>query len=166
MAATPSPYRCCWLLVLAASCNQTGLAPPSASSTVPAIAQSSLADDVVASVQVSKVEVPVSFNVPYAGAAKREFAEGLPLSVGSGLRLAPRGGSRCLSERDATSGYSLLGLSDRGPNADAPSVFDGAGVRRGSKSFLAVDFAPQLVTIDVNSQGSAHVRNVVPLRNG
>src|SRR5687767_889581 len=101
MAATLSPYRCCWLLAFIASCNQNGLAPPS----VPTTANSSLADEVVARVQVLKVEVPGSFNVPYAGAAKREFAQGLPLSIGSGLRVKPRAGSRCLSEREANSGY-------------------------------------------------------------
>ncbi len=133
---------------------------------MPVAAHSPLADDVVASVRVSKVEVPVAFNVPYAGAAKLEFADGLPLSIGSGLRLQPRAGSRCLSEREANSGYRLLALSDRGPNADAPNVVDRAGVSRGSKSFLAVDFAPQLVTIDVNFQSGARVGSVVPLRSG
>jgi len=162
MTATPLPYRCCWLLVCAASCNQNGSVSPNAAAT----ASSPLADDVVASVQVLKVEVPVAFNVPYAGAAQREFAEGLPLSIGSGLRLKPRAGGRCLSEGQASSGYSLLGLSDRGPNADAPNVFDGAGVSRGSKSFLAVDFAPQLVTIDVNLRAGARVGHLVPLRSG
>jgi hypothetical protein len=129
-------------------------------------AHSPRADDVVASVQISKVDVPVSFNVPYAGAAKQEFAQGLPLSIGSGLRLKPRAGSRCRSEHEAHSGYSLLALSDRGPNADAPKVFEEGGVNRGSKSFLAVDFAPQLVTIDVNPQSGARVRTLVPLRSG
>lgn len=162
MAATLSPHRCCWLVAFAASCNQSALAPPSR----PATAPSPLADDVVASVEVLQVEVPASFNVPYAGAAKPEFARGLPLSIGSGLRLKPRAGRRCLSEGEASSGYGLLALSDRGPNADAPSVFDATGVSRGSKSFLSVDFAPQLVTIDVNFQSGARAGRVVPLRSG
>jgi phytase-like protein len=157
-----SPYRCCLLLLLVGSCNHSRLAPPSVLSPT----NSPLADDVVARVEVVKVEVPVSFNVPYAGAAKRAFAGGLPLSLGSGLRLKPRAGSRCLSERDANHGYSLLALSDRGPNTNAPSFVDGAGVSRGSKAFLAIDFAPQLVTIDVNSQRGARVGSVVPLRSG
>jgi len=161
MTAALSLYQRGWLLVFAAGCQQNGVAASAAAS-----AHSPLADDVVASVRVTKVEVPVAFNVPYAGAAKAAFASGLPLSIGSGLRLKPGGGSRCLSEREANSGYSLLGLSDRGPNADAPDVFDGAGVSRGSKSFLAADFAPQLVTIDVNSQRGGRVRKLVPLRSG
>jgi len=162
MAATLSRYHRCWLLMLAASCNQSGLAPRS----VRATAHSPLADDVVAGVQVSKVEVPAWCNVPYAGTAKQEFAQGLPLSIGSGLRLKPRAGRRCLSEPEAKSGYSLLALSDRGPNADAPKFSDGVGVSHGSKAFLAVDFAPQLVTIDVNFQGGARVGSLVPLRSG
>ena len=162
MAVTLSPHYQCWLLVFAASCNQSGLAPPN----LPATARSRPVDDIVTSVQISKVEVPASFNVPYAGAAKQKFAQGLPLSIGSGLRLRPNAGDRCLSEQEASRGYRLLALSDRGPNTGAPNAFDGAGVRRGSKAFLAADFAPQLVSIAVNSQGGARVEGVVPLRNG
>ena len=158
MAGTPPPAHCCWLLVLAASCHQNGVAPPSE--------PTSPVDDVVASVRISNIEVPVRFNVPYAGAAKREFEQGLPLSIGSGLRLKPRTGHRCLSEREASSGYGLLALSDRGPNADAPKFIDPTGVSHSSKAFLAVDFAPQLVSIDVSVRHGARVEKLVPLRSG
>jgi len=161
MAAPLSLHHGCWLLMLGASCHPSGVAPPHASTTVPA----PLAADAVVSVHVSKVEVPVSFNVPYAGSAKQEFAEGLPLSIGSGLRLKPRAGHRCLSQGETDGGYSLLALSDRGPNGDAPKFIDSTGVSHGAKSFLSVDFAPQLVTIDVNSKNGARVENVVPLRD-
>ena len=161
MAASLSLYHRSWLLVLAAACNQNVPNPG-----VPATARSPIADDVVASVRVTKVEVPASFNVPYAGTGKHEFAEGLPLSIGSGLRLKTSAGTRCLSEYEAGSGFRLLALSDRGPNTGAPNVLDEAGASRGSKAFLAVDFAPQLVTIDVNSRTGARVESVVPLRSG
>ena len=156
MVATLSPARCCWLFVLATSCNT-----PTTAKT----ARGSLADDVVVSVRIAKVEVPVELDVPYAGEAKQAFTAGFPLSIGSGLRLKPRAGSRCLNERDASRGYRLLALSDRGPNADAPKMLDSTGVSHNSKAFLAVDFTPQLVTIEVSSRG-ARVENVVPLRRG
>lgn len=158
MPATLSPAHLCWLLLLAASCTQSRLAPPSG--------PASLADAVVASVRATKVEVPDRFNVPYAGSGKQEFPHGLPLSIGSGLRLKPRAGGRCVSDREAAAGYSLHALSDRGPNTDAPRVLDAAGEHRASKAFLAVDFAPQLLTIEVSAQGGAHVTTLVPLRSG
>src|SRR6185369_13914665 len=43
-------------------------------------------DPVVASTEDVTVTVPVQFNEPYSGMAQSEFPDGLPLSVGSGLR--------------------------------------------------------------------------------
>jgi hypothetical protein len=95
-------------------------------------------DDVVQQVADLSIRVPKVFNVPYSGSASAEFPNGLPLSVGSGLRLK-RGGPW----------LTFYGLSDRGPNGDAPDYRDAAGVTHPTKSFLTPTFAPQLVKIEV-----------------
>lgn len=117
-----------------------------------AVASSAFAidpDATVAGVDVIAVRVPKRFNVPYTGAAQAEFPDGLPLSLGSGLRLKPERGCRC-DDNGSDGSYTLIGLSDRGPNGDAPDYLDAAGVKHSSKSYLVPTFTPELVTVRVH----------------
>jgi hypothetical protein len=124
-----------------------------------------LTDDAVRSTELLTVEVPAAFNVPFSGLAAAEFPRGLPLSIGSGIRLAPRAGRGCGCEHTAArSGFSLMGLSDRGPNGDAPDYLDAAGVKHASKAYLVPSFTPELVTIDVSPRRGARVTSRVELR--
>ncbi|HET9931197.1 MAG TPA: esterase-like activity of phytase family protein, partial [Polyangiaceae bacterium] len=131
----------------------------------PAVAATTLglsADATVAGVDQITVRVPKRFNVPYDGAARAEFPDGLPLSLGSGLRLSPNRRCRC----DASNAeYTLIGLSDRGPNGDAPDYLDAASVKHASKSYLVPDFTPELVTVRVR-HGAAVVTHTEELSFG
>ena len=113
-------------------------------------------DPVVVAYDDLDVYVPTRFNVPYAGAAAAEFPNGLPLSVGSGLRFR-RGGPL---------GISFYGLTDRGPNTDAPTYLDAAGVSHATKAFLNPAFTPQIVFIDVLPFFGPVVTRTLPLKFG
>ncbi|HEY5956435.1 MAG TPA: esterase-like activity of phytase family protein, partial [Polyangiaceae bacterium] len=95
-------------------------------------------DEFVASVSNLTVRVPKRFNVPYTGAAAAEFPNGLPLSIGSGLRRIHGG-----------PWLTFVGLTDRGPNGDAPDYLDATGTTHSTKAFLTAAFNPELVTIEV-----------------
>jgi hypothetical protein len=112
-------------------------------------------DDVVQQFADLTIRVPKVFNVPYAGSASAEFPNGFPLSVGSGLRLK-RGGPW----------LTFYGLSDRGPNGDAPDYLDASGVTHPTKSFLTPSFTPQLVKIEVLPFLGPTVTATTPLRVG
>lgn len=122
-------------------------------------------DDVVASVELLGVQIPDAFNVPYSGAASAEFPSGLPLSIGSGLRAERHGPDLCgCAGGNQRREYTLTGLSDRGPNGDAPTYRDASGVSHPSKSYAVPSFTPQLVTIRVGATSGARVTRTVPLR--
>jgi hypothetical protein len=113
-------------------------------------------DPVVVGYDDLNVYVPTRFNVPYTGAAAAAFPDGLPLSIGSGLRFR-RGGPL---------GISFYGLTDRGPNTDAPTYLDAAGVSHPSKAFLSPAFTPEIVFIDVLPFFGPIVTRTLPLRFG
>lgn len=119
-------------------------------------------DATVAGIEQLTVRVPKRFNVPYEGAARAEFPDGLPLSFGSGLRLSPERGCGCDRSRGE---YTLIGLSDRGPNGDAPDYLDANGVKHSSKSYLVPEFTPELVTVRVQ-RGVARVTHTEALSFG
>ncbi|MFZ5889997.1 MAG: esterase-like activity of phytase family protein [Myxococcota bacterium] len=110
-------------------------------------------DATVAAVDVIDVQVPKRFYVPYTGGAQVEFPDGLPLSLGSGLRLRGERGCGC-DDNGADGVYTLVGLSDRGPNGDAPDYLDTAGTKHPSKSYLVPSFTPKMVTIEVRRSGA------------
>lgn len=120
------------------------------------------ADGTAASVEQLTVRVPKRFNVPYEGSARAEFPDGLPLSLGSGLRLSPERDCGCERSRGE---YTLIGLSDRGPNGDAPDYLDANGVKHSSKSYLVPEFSPQFVTVRVQ-RGVARVTHTQSLSFG
>ncbi len=113
-------------------------------------------DPVVVAYEDLDVYVPPRFNVPYTGAAAAAFPNGLPLSIGSGLRFR-RGGKF---------GISFYGLTDRGPNTDAPAYLDAAGVSHATKAFLSPAFTPQIVFIDVLPFFGPVVTRTLPLKFG
>jgi hypothetical protein len=120
------------------------------------------ADATVSGIDQITVRVPKRFNVKYDGPARAEFPDGLPLSLGSGLRLSPERGCRCEGSRGE---YTLIGLSDRGPNGDAPDYRDADGVKHASKSYLVPEFTPELVTVRVR-RGAAQVTHTRELSFG
>ncbi len=126
--------------------------------TVPAAAAEALStspiDDVVASVNDLTVRIPNQFNVPYSGVAASEFPHGLPLSIGSGLRVK-RGGGPWLT---------LVGMTDRGPNGDALDYRDTDGAAHSTKAFLAAVFNPELVTIEFLPFLGPTVTSTTPLQ--
>lgn len=157
-------------VTLALPCLQWGCGAPDTGSRpggeelVVASSSALAADATVAAVEQITVRVPKRFNARYVGAAKAEFPDGLPLSLGSGLRLRPERGCRC-DERAARGAFTLIGLSDRGPNGDAPDYRDDNGVKHSSKSYLVPEFTPQLVTVRVQ-HGAARVVDTQPLKMG
>jgi hypothetical protein len=123
-------------------------------------------DATVAGIDMIPVEVPKRFSVPYLGAAMAEFPDGLPLSLGSGLRMESRRGCGCDTDVREQA-YTLVGLSDRGPNGDAPDFLDSSGIKHPSKSYLVPAFTPQLVTVRVHPAANrAVVTHVEKLRFG
>jgi hypothetical protein len=112
-------------------------------------------DPVVVAYDDLTVTVPARFNVPYGGGAAAEFPNGLPVSIGSGLRFRRGGG-----------GISFYGLTDRGPNTDAPTYVDSAGVEHATKAFLNPAFTPEIVIIDVLPFRGPVVTRTIPLRFG
>jgi hypothetical protein len=111
-------------------------------------------DAVVAAYDDLTVNVPGRFNIPYAGMAAAEFPDGLPLSVGSALRFRRQG-----------PGLSFYGLTDRGPNVDAPNFLDAAGVSHPTKAFLLPDFTPRILTISVFPFFGPVVTAAVPIKS-
>jgi hypothetical protein len=111
-------------------------------------------DDVVARVADLTVRVPKAFNVPYVGMASAEFPNGLPVSIGSGLRF----------KRGAGPWPTFYGLSDRGPNGDSPDYLDAGGATHPTKSFLTPNFSPQLVKIELLPFLGPTVTQTIPFR--
>jgi len=79
----------------------------------------------------------------------------LPLAVGSGLRL----------KSNSNGSMVFYGLTDRGPNGDAPlSVTDASGAKySASKTFPLPDFVPTIAEITVKD-GKATVTKTIPLK--
>jgi hypothetical protein len=122
------------------------------------------ATEAVASVDDLIVHLPPRFNLAYDGTAAAEFPDGLPLSIGSGLRLERHGQQRCPCSGEGE--IRLVGLADRGPNGDAPDYLDAAGVRHPSKSYLAPNFAPRIVSISLRHGAAPVVTRAVALGVG
>lgn len=80
--------------------------------------------------------------VPYEGTdadVKAKFPNGFPLGVGSGLSFA--GSNNGVS--------TFYAITDRGPNADSPTLLDGTS----TKVFPAPSFAPTLVKLTIDQNG-------------
>ena len=112
-------------------------------------------DPVVALHDDLTVTVPSRFNVAYRGAAAAEFPDGLPLSIGSGLRFRRNG-----------LGLSFYAVTDRGPSGDAPSFLDAAGVTHIGQAFAVPTFTPRIVTISVLPLLGPIVTSVLPIKSG
>ncbi len=103
------------------------------------VATEKFADGIVT--QVDRRVIPDDY-VPYPGTdanLKQRFAKGFPLAVGSGLAYIG-------TSNGVTSYYAI---TDRGPNADSPTLMDGSA----TKVFPAPSFAPTLVKLSVDSKG-------------
>lgn len=105
---------------------------------------------------VERYEVRTPF-VPYAGTAKADFPQGLPLAVGSSLRF--KGYDK------KTSALEFWSVTDRGPNGDAPAVKTGSASMP-AKLFPVADFTPAIAQLRVDLAQSAEVTRVLPIREG
>ncbi|MDX6038709.1 esterase-like activity of phytase family protein [Scandinavium lactucae] len=95
------------------------------------------------------VSIPEGSHINYSGAFASAFPNGLPVGIGSGLLFTGKQG-------DA---LTFATVTDRGPNADAPKIGQNE-----AKIFVTPDFAPQLLSIRVES-GKAEATNVRPLHD-
>lgn len=104
-----------------------------------------------------EIQVESGQHVPYPGTSadiRHSFPQGFPLSVGSGLAFAGQ-------DKDGT--LRFWGLTDRGPNGDAPEYGPDAAHSAKTKVFPAPAFTPSLVQLEVR-QGKARVAAIRPLR--
>lgn len=81
--------------------------------------------------------------VPYSGTdanTKAAFPKGFPLAVGSGLSF--------VSDKNGV--MTFYAITDRGPNADSPTLADGSA----TKVFPVPQFAPTLVQLSIDTSGA------------
>lgn len=95
------------------------------------------------------VSFPGGEHVSYQGAFAKNFPQGLPVGIGSGLVFNGREGNDLL----------LTTVTDRGPNADAPAVGE-----QEAKIFANPQFVPLLMDIRVGG-GKAVAGNQRPLHD-
>ncbi|MEJ5072963.1 esterase-like activity of phytase family protein [Enterobacter ludwigii] len=95
------------------------------------------------------VSFPEGSHVSYNGAFAQAFPKGLPVGIGSGLLFTGKQG-------DA---LTFATVTDRGPNADSPSVG-----KKEAKIFVTPDFAPMLMSIRVEN-GKAEATDARPLHD-
>lgn len=102
-------------------------------------------DGVVESVQ--RFVLPDN-RVPYTGAdavIKKNFPQGFPLAIGSGLAFDAKSGST----------LTFYGITDRGPNADSPILL--SDKKTATKVFPAPTFTPTFVKLTVDTAGNKGV---------
>ncbi|HCK01150.1 MAG TPA: hypothetical protein DHV72_14175 [Serratia grimesii] len=104
-----------------------------------------------ADVEVARyiVSFPGGERVSYQGAFAKNFPQGLPVGIGSGLVFNGREGNDLL----------LTTVTDRGPNADAPAIGE-----QDAKIFANPAFVPLLMDIRVGN-GKAVASNSRPLHD-
>lgn len=122
------------------------------------LAAMALSGSVMASdVKVDKYEVkiPERSYYKYNGAYKKNFPNGFELGMGSGMTFKG-------VNKDGSVDFYVIG--DRGPNANAPLVFnDATGTVSPSKFFPAPNYTPRYGTLRVNKDG-ANVIHVVAMK--
>ncbi|XZG69146.1 esterase-like activity of phytase family protein [Chitinibacteraceae bacterium HSL-7] len=110
--------------------------------------------DLPAVAAVERYDLKVNTRIPYDGAFAAAFEGSFPLAPGSGL---------ALKSVNKDGSISFWGLTDRGPNGDAPALHRGDGTVPG-KSFPAAGFVPRLAEIRVRLAEDAQVVRTVPLQ--
>ena len=100
------------------------------------------------------IELPATAWLDYQGKFAKQFPQGLPIGVGSGLSFI---GKR------ADGALQFVALTDRGPNGDAPQWL-ASGHAQESKIFIRPDFVPQWMTVTVKD-GKAEASNPVQLHD-
>ena len=104
-----------------------------------------------------RVNVPTSMYVPYEGSSaelKAAFPKGFPLAVGSAMTVKS-------VNADGTIDFYVL--TDRGSNADGPTIKVGTGTY-GTKVFPAPNFAPTFGVLRL-ANGVATVTSITPMLN-
>lgn len=115
-------------------------------------AQFALATDLV--IQKYDIEIPKEFMVPYSGVYADRFPEGFTIGIGSGM---------CYVGKAADGSRIFYAISDRGPNADAPKLEQGAKPQK-TKMFAAPKYTPSFGALKV-ADGKAVLSSLIPLRN-
>ncbi|HEX4503002.1 MAG TPA: esterase-like activity of phytase family protein [Scandinavium sp.] len=119
---------------------------------LPLVISSALSFSVLAAEPTAEryvVSFPEGSHINYNGAFASAFPNGLPVGVGSGLLFTGKQG-------DA---LTFATVTDRGPNADSPSIG-----KQEAKIFVTPEFAPLLVSLRVEN-GKAEASNVRPLHD-
>jgi hypothetical protein len=110
---------------------------------------------VVAKLEKYKLDLPEQFYLPYDGRFSAGFWPGLPVAPGSGLTLAPG--------KAPKGTVRLLGLTDRGPNADAPKFKQGDQTSS-TKVFPLPNFTPSLAMLEIKRGKSVELKSLTPLK--
>ncbi|KHT36272.1 esterase-like activity of phytase family protein [Pectobacterium carotovorum] len=95
------------------------------------------------------VTFPASDHVAYQGKFAKNFPNGLPVGIGSGLYFTGKQGDDMM----------FTTVTDRGPNADAPLVGE-----KEAKIFASPDYAPLMMDIRVSAK-AAEAINARPLHD-
>ena len=85
------------------------------------------------------IELPAEAQIPYQGLYAKEFPQGIPTGLGSGLAFAGK---------QADGSLLFYSLTDRGPNGDAPLWVDGEKTSP-TKIFLAPQFTPKMMQVRI-----------------
>ncbi|HEY2453363.1 MAG TPA: esterase-like activity of phytase family protein [Scandinavium sp.] len=119
---------------------------------IPLVISSALSFSVLAAEPTAAryvVSFPEGSHINYNGAFASAFPNGLPVGIGSGLLFTGKQGNA----------LTFATVTDRGPNADSPSVG-----KQEAKIFVTPEFAPLLVSLRVEN-GKAEATNVRPLHD-
>ncbi len=111
-----------------------------------------------AETSVQTVESSGSPAVPYLGLFTTAFPEGLPMSFGSGLSIRSVNGQ--------TGEVILYGLTDRGPNGDAPELLNPKAGYVGSKVFPLPRFQPSLFRMSYQQDEGLKILSRVGITDG
>lgn len=110
----------------------------------------------VSAVEVERytIELPADAQIPYQGLYAKEFPQGIPIGLGSGLAFAGK-------QPDGS--LLFYSLTDRGPNGDAPLWLDGQKTSP-TKIFLAPQFTPQIMQVRI-ADGKAVASHAIALND-
>lgn len=105
-----------------------------------------------------QVEWEATTRIPYQGPSVAAFPDGLPLSIGSGLR--------AYGYDPASGDTLLLGLSDRGPNADGPALLNADKTVSGLKIFPVPDYHPQIFQMRYHPSKGLRLAASIEIKEG
>jgi len=105
-------------------------------------------------IQKFDIEIPQELMVPYSGVYTKRFPQGFTLGIGSGL---------CYVGKAADGARVFYAISDRGPNADAPT-YEESGKKIKTKMFATPQYTPSFGAVRVHD-GKAVLSSLISLKN-